>query len=253
MSHLVSKLLCSRVPAAVLCMFVLVVTTARSHADIAANSWLLNTRAELVLDEGFFPDLVTEAADDEEGPTPVLPLNLTHTATGLANVQEGTSTYDFSTAGDSGLFSFSFDHIASAVYGPFDSSLTGSDGFLSFTPDSDVAFSLSGFYTLTGTGIIHLSLSLTDENDVEVFNTAQETDNVMNQSFALGANNGLLEGGKRYTLAYDFHVGGLDLGNVSGTGGFDLQLGVAAAPAPGAAALGLIGLGFIAWFGRRQS
>jgi MYXO-CTERM domain-containing protein len=145
-------------------------------------------------------------------------------------------------------------------------STAGATGLIEFTPAVDTTFDIAGGYALTGTGVIYLQLTLSEAMGSTIFENIQESVGTANENFAVGesggdnqntstgATAGVLSAGTTYVLTYDFHILATGLTNLTGLGGFDFTLGGGpqVIPAPGSAALALLGLVVVRRIRRRR-
>jgi hypothetical protein len=171
------------------------------------------------------------------------------------------SDYDFSASGDTGAFHFDFDHARTDVSTSF------AEGFgqIEITSTNDVLYSLDGFYSLTGSQRLIMSVTLLDvTNGITVFSSLQESWATSNESFTLGGQggdftndligdlSGTLLAGHEYRLGYRYLLQRIGTGPGATAVG-DLNFNITPIPAPGAAVLAMVGLPIISWLKRRQT
>jgi len=191
--------------------------------------------------------------------TPSFPFGLVQdVADGASSAQ---SQYFFSADNHSGSFTFLLDQGRSGVSGSYVSSSVG----FTFSTTEDVHYSLSGNYTMAGSGTVSLVVALFEvQTFSHAFHNRQESRTTPNESFTVGpeegdhfnllegTSNGILLGGHTYSLSYDFRIDAFSsAGDPGATGQGQLAFQLQTIPAPSALPLVLIGLGTFGWLRRR--
>lgn len=249
----------SSVPALVASFLVATGTAAVVRADLTVGNWQLTTRAE-TQEEGGLTDVVPRNAGGDNPDPVALPLAATDSAVVAGgsgpNLAASTAGYDFSVAGNSGLFEFDFSQMSGAFVG----TLAEGTGTLVFTPAVTSTFALTGGYVQTGSGSILMHVSLSEfVGGAELFVNEQDSDIATDQALTLGGSGGTanvnsgsmagtLQAGTTYRLFYDFLIEGNGEGDgFSALGNLGLRIAAEATivPVPPAAGLALAGLGLL--------
>jgi len=235
------------VRAALVMVIVLGVGGSGARADIDVDSWYLRTRARAganpwgeILDTSFVSSQNVSS----------VPLGST-----------ATTTYNFLN-GSTATFNITMDHKRTTPFRSFGDSY----GVIDFTVHEDMLYDISGWYELTGDKRLYLYTYLYEPAASSyLFRSLQESWYTSGESFVPGETGGdyanLLSGAPNGTLlaehSYRFYYHYLvhaypNAAAESATATGQITLSLNPVPVPGAAILGMIGIGMVGAYTRKR-